>query len=521
MKKEKKINKKMKIEQVHTAGFSLIEAMISLMLVGIILLPISSMFMNSFYRIIDTREQTTANAMAQEYIEYFKGLSYDEMNLLSAYAEKNTDYISSSNYNNYTGFATDELAKTRLHGSSLPKVVDDYEVRFKLIDIGEDGYNTATLSKDIYGTDIYEKSMRENADIIIQLDTNDNDNYSYKVKKRTATNYITYTIGSRSNKYIDVTYNSNQTITISSPGNTVTLGSMGTLHRIVYIEVPKKNIANEHRFGLHNRAKTKVRIYNGETDAAAVGAKNVNVLVKEHISRYIDPKVTIERGSGIVYEDIDINKGDIYLEFQNNPYKNNGVYYKLFQRPTDKQGQVNQVYAYNYTFTNRIHAGKNEKKHVNLETIPSPEITVTYEENTNGTKTKTDDTYDITVVTEAGTKTTQKFVGYKGIYNRIFVLCNAFEKVGNPSKKIYAKVNIVNNHDEAVEVVVIEADNDNIDMEIKVIEGMVNIQRNMSRNEAFENGKENINKKKVYELLVEVYKENEMVTDIRTNIFAK
>ena len=71
----------MKIQKliVNNKGFSLVEAIVTVAIVGLIIVPISIIFTGSLKNSIMAREQLKANQLAQMYVEELKVMSDEEV----------------------------------------------------------------------------------------------------------------------------------------------------------------------------------------------------------------------------------------------------------------------------------------------------------------------------------------------------------------------------------------------------------------------------------------------------------
>lgn len=74
----KKILKRLR----QNEGFSLVEAIVSVVIVGIAILPISMIFTTTVTRTVDTRKQLEANKLAEKYMETIKDKRFQQFNTI-------------------------------------------------------------------------------------------------------------------------------------------------------------------------------------------------------------------------------------------------------------------------------------------------------------------------------------------------------------------------------------------------------------------------------------------------------
>ena len=71
-------------------GFSLVEAIVSVVILGLAIVPISMVFTQTVHQTVDTRRQLEANELAQYYVEALKSRSFDDYYVLFAGGLENT-----------------------------------------------------------------------------------------------------------------------------------------------------------------------------------------------------------------------------------------------------------------------------------------------------------------------------------------------------------------------------------------------------------------------------------------------
>lgn len=117
-------------------GFSLIEAIVTVVIVGIAMVPISMVFTQTINTTVDTRQQLQANGLAQEYIEAIKSKEFSEFDSLfsggtSRVLTSATDFaalgleVLPKNFKATISYATDvDLAAYALPAGKTPVDVD-------------------------------------------------------------------------------------------------------------------------------------------------------------------------------------------------------------------------------------------------------------------------------------------------------------------------------------------------------------------------------------------------------------
>ncbi len=85
-------------------GFSLLEAIVSVVIVGIAIIPISTVFNMTITRTLDTRRQMEANEIGQQYMESLKSMDFNELGsvlVTPGYVLTLTDTTAQSDFDNY------------------------------------------------------------------------------------------------------------------------------------------------------------------------------------------------------------------------------------------------------------------------------------------------------------------------------------------------------------------------------------------------------------------------------------
>lgn len=114
----------------NNKGFSLLEAIITIAIVGIVFLPIAMIFNNSTKSSIDTKEQLIANELAQQYMENLKVRSY------------------SSFLNFFGGGTSITLDSSNSAIDNLPVLPEGYEVVISYNSGTYDSYELSTYDYD-------------------------------------------------------------------------------------------------------------------------------------------------------------------------------------------------------------------------------------------------------------------------------------------------------------------------------------------------------------------------------------
>lgn len=137
-------------------GFSLVEAIVSVVILGLAVVPISMVFTQTVHQTIDTRRQLEANELAQSYVEALKSRPFEDYNILFAGGVSNT---------------FDETTSMGLY--QLTEVPKDYQVKIYMeTDIDLEAYKLP-LPKDAEPVDAI-VTLKTNTDRTLNLANGNN-----------------------------------------------------------------------------------------------------------------------------------------------------------------------------------------------------------------------------------------------------------------------------------------------------------------------------------------------------------
>jgi prepilin-type N-terminal cleavage/methylation domain-containing protein len=105
-------------------GFSLIEVIVTIAVIGIVLIPLATFFINTSKYSINTKEQLLANEIAQQYVEGLKAKSY---NSFIDFFDGNTSRTITSDDGSIEGFSKLPDGFT-VHISYDKTIMSDYEI---------------------------------------------------------------------------------------------------------------------------------------------------------------------------------------------------------------------------------------------------------------------------------------------------------------------------------------------------------------------------------------------------------
>lgn len=124
----------------NCSGFSLIEAIITIVIVGIVIVPISMVFMGSLQKATDAKEQLKSNQIAQLYIENLKLKSYDEL----------IDFFTNNGANNATKRTLTGLNfNNKDYYFGFPELPEGYQVELSYDESSYNGYSVTQNPNNI------------------------------------------------------------------------------------------------------------------------------------------------------------------------------------------------------------------------------------------------------------------------------------------------------------------------------------------------------------------------------------
>ena len=281
MKLLKKIIDWCKHNFIKTSGFTLIEAIVTVAIVGAVITPIALIFQGALVTSIETKDKMRATHLSQQYIEALKVLDFDTLKSLVIDSD---GIVTSSNYTTY----------------DLPEVLDDYlvEVDLHYASTDHDGTDAEfNLDNANFKMDTDIDSVVVDSDLYILLESSISSqstiyssNNPYDATPLVKEHEYSGSVNSDRNMLITLADHSNgtvghYTITLVQDGETKTVNYVSGVfnHNIIIMcndEISDVAMVND----------TKIIVTNTTADT-------VNIYVYESPLDTIDPDIEVGNGS--------------------------------------------------------------------------------------------------------------------------------------------------------------------------------------------------------------------------------
>lgn len=257
-------------------GFSLIEAIVTVAIVGVIVAPIAMIFQGALESTMETRSQLKANQLAQQYVEAFKSMEFSDLKSLSD-----------------QGGLIDSAAITNF---KLPEVIEGLSVKMKI------AYDDANIQPEFgkstdSGTN-HDYKMPSlsidpiEGDIYLQFNNAGNnymDLYSSSALPTAGVPVESFGDGATSDRQIRIQYDNSSTggvkISVLMQGETEEITIPTPKNRIVILcnDVMNNHTVNTN-IDLRNYSTDKVEVYVFETkdDKIQPTLQNIGGLITVH-----------------------------------------------------------------------------------------------------------------------------------------------------------------------------------------------------------------------------------------------